>query len=66
METQCPNPSSTSRPAIREAARAQLKSAMDGLNAAAAGQPAPTGLADKLGKDANRTDELCTIGGATD
>jgi hypothetical protein len=32
----------------------------------AAGQPAPTGLDDKLGKDANRIDELCTIGGATD
>jgi FixJ family two-component response regulator len=81
-------------PSNQEAARAQLKSAMDGLNAAAAakardakvrdamsaladdyrqildavaaGQPAPTGLDDKLGKDANRIDELCTIGGATD
>lgn len=79
-------------PSDQEAARAQLKSAMDGLNAAAkakdakvrdamsaladdyrqildavaAGQPAPTGLDDKLGKDANRIDELCTIGGATD
>ena len=80
-------------PNDQEAARAQLKSAMDGLNAAAteakdakvrdamsaladdyrqildavaAGQPAPTGLDDKLGKDANRIDELCTIGGATD
>lgn len=80
-------------PNDQEAARAQLKSAMDGLNAAAtkakdakvrdamsaladdyrqildavaASQPAPTGLDDKLGKDANRIDELCTIGGATD
>lgn len=36
------------------------------LDAVAAGQPAPTGLDDKLGKDANRIDERCTIGGATD
>ena len=34
--------------------------------AVAAGQPAPTGRDDKLGKDANRTDELRTIGGVTD
>jgi hypothetical protein len=26
----------------------------------------PTGLDDKLGKDANRIDEWCTIAGATD
>ena len=36
------------------------------LDAVAAGQPAPAGLDDKLGKDANRIDEPCTIGGATD
>lgn len=79
-------------PSDQEAARAQLNSAMDGLNAAAmakdakvrdamsaladdyrqildavaAGPPAPTGLDDKLGKDANRIDQRCTIGGAAD
>ena len=36
------------------------------LDAVAAGQPAPTGLDDKQGRDANRMDELCTIGSATD
>jgi hypothetical protein len=36
------------------------------LDAVAAGQPAPIGLDAKLGKDANRIDELCPIGGATD
>jgi hypothetical protein len=51
---------------VRDAMSALADDYRQILDAFAAGQPAPTGLDDKLGKDANRIDELCTIGSATD